>query len=294
MTRILVALAAAIVLVGAVVQTSAAKPDVSVGAEGSGPSLGAPVEASATASASGGGSTVTAIASCPPGTKVAGGGFDAPYSNEVIGLVYESVKVRNRSWRASAQLLDPGQPSSLTLTAYAYCRSHLSSLKTETETAPTTGETQIGPTVSPSCSRGDAAVSGGFAIGPPLRDETVTALLLDSARAGLGGWDTQVITGPAGASVLTGEVHCSRRLDAPAEITGVSAPNASDFTPSTAAAECPLGLSAAAGGFAQPDSTLTSFFLVYESRRVGDGWQVSGLHSGNDPAVRLRASAYCA
>ena len=67
-----------------------------------------------------------------------------------------------------------------------------------------------------------------------------------------------------------------------------------DSVPSTVTANCPAGLTPAAGGFAQPDSGAASFFFVYESRRIGDAWQVSGLHSGSAPPVALRAAAYCA
>ncbi len=289
----LVALVAAVLFVGLAVQAKAAKLDSgSVQAAGGAP--GPISEESSTASASGEGSTVTATASCPPGTKVVGGGFDAPYSVEVIGLVYESVKSGGRRWRSSAQVLDPGAPTALTLTTYAYCRSHAPRAKTRSVTAPTTGETEVGPTVPARCNPGESALAGGFTMPAPLRSGTVTALYLDSARSGTSAWDVRVITGPAAPSTVTSEAYCSRRAGAPAESVATSAPNGGDFTPSSATAGCPAGLTPAAGGFSQPDSGPISFFIVYESRRVGDGWRISGLHSGNEPASTLRAVAYCA
>jgi hypothetical protein len=126
-----------------------------------------------------------------------------------------------------------------------------------------------------------------------LISPTVTALFFDSIRTDSSSWDARVVTGPAGPSSLTSEAYCSNR-DAPAEATGSSAPNGLDSTTSTATAACPAGLSPASGGFAQPDSSVISFFFVYESRRVGDAWQVSGLHSGGTPAVALHAAGYCA
>jgi hypothetical protein len=60
-----------------------------------------------------------------------------------------------------------------------------------------------------------------------------------------------------------------------------------------ASAACATPGSPLAGGFAQPDSNVNSFFFVDESRRVDNGWQVSGLHSGAAPAVSLNAFAYC-
>jgi hypothetical protein len=169
-------------------------------------------EVTATAEAHGDGSTATATASCPGGTKAAGGGFDAPSSADVVGLVYESVKVGHSGWRASVQLSDPGDPSSLTLTTYVYCRTHFSPTKTSTDTVPTTGEVELGPTASASCGGDDVALAGGFHMPPPLISPLVTDLFFDSLRSGVSGWDARVVTGPAGPSTVSSEAYCSRRV----------------------------------------------------------------------------------
>jgi hypothetical protein len=296
MTRMLTALCAVLVLSAAAVQVATAK----TASNGAPPQHGNPhqpgsvLEGSATAQATGDGSTATATASCPHGTKAAGGGFDAPSSSDVVGLVYESVKVRQRAWRASVQLLDPGDPSTLTLTAYVYCRAHLPVTRSTAETVPTSGEVQIGPTASATCPSGEIATAGGFHMPAPLVSPTVTDLFFDSLRSGDSGWDARVVTGPAGPSNVTSEAYCARRGTVPVEANGSSAPNALDSVTSTATAACPTGTSPAAGGFAQPDSAIVSFFFVYSSKRVGDTWQVSGLHTGNEPAVALDAAGYCA
>ena len=163
---------------------------------------------------------------------------------------------------------------------------------TET-TVPTTGEVQLGPTASAACPRDAVAVAGGFDMPPPLVSPTVTELFFDSLRSSDSSWDARVATGPAGPSSLSSEAYCARSMSAPVEADGASAPNGLDSTRSTATATCPAGLSPAAGGFAQPESGVVSFFFVDSSRRVGDSWQVSGLHSGNEPAVPLDAAAYC-
>jgi hypothetical protein len=289
MTRMLTALGAVLVLSAAVVQAAPAKTP----SGGGPPDPGAVQEESATAQASGDGSTATATASCPPGTKVAGGGFDAPSSGDVIGLVYESVKVGHDAWRASVQLLDPSDPSTLTLTTYAYCRDHFPVMKTASTTVPTDGHLQIGPTASAGCPTGEVAMAGGFHMPPPLVSPTVSDLFFDSLRSGESGWDARVVTGPAGPSNVTSEAYCARHSGAPVEADGVSSPNGLDSTTSTATASCPAGLSPAAGGFAQPDSSVVSFFFVDSSRRAGDTWQGSGFHSGGAPAVALDAAGYC-
>ena len=287
MTRMLAALAAVLVL-SVTVQVAAAKPG---GKSGGAPS-GDVQEVSASTTASGDGATATATATCPPGTKVSGGGFNAPPVGDAIPIVYESVKVGHRDWRASVQSLDVGDADPLTLTTYAYCQGHFHPTKTVSTTVPTTGQVHLGPTAEASCPRGRTASAGGFSMPAPLISPTVTALFFDSIRSGTSSWDSRVVTGPAGQSSLTSEAYCSPR-EAPVEVTGSSGPNGVDSATSTVTASCPTGLSAEAGGFAQPDSMVVSFFFVYESRSVGDGWRVSGLHSGTDPAVSLRGAAYC-
>jgi hypothetical protein len=296
MTRMLTAVFAVLVLSAAAVQAASANSSSHGGSPPHEPpnSTGAVVEATAIAQASGDGSTATATATCPHGTRAAGGGFNAASSSEAIALVYESVKAGQHSWRASAQLLDPGNQSTLDLTTYVYCRKHFPVTRSTATTVPTDGQVQIGPTASASCPSGEIAMAGGFRMAAPLVSPTVTDLFFDSIRSGTSSWDARVVTGPAGPSAITSEAYCARNATALLESDGSSTPNAQDSVSSTATAACPNGTSPAAGGFAQPDSAVVSFFFVYESRRVGDGWQVSGLHSGADPGVALDSAAYCA
>jgi hypothetical protein len=289
MTRMLTAICAVLVAMAAVAETASAKSS-----PGGGPPPSAVEEASASSQVSGDGSTTSATATCPGGTKVAGGGFDAPSSPDVIALVYESVRVSHHAWRSSVQLFDPGTPNTLTLTTYVYCRRHVPETRTSASTVPTDGQLGVGPTASAVCPSGEQALAGGFAMPPPFVHPTVAALIFDSARDGVSGWDARVVTGPAKPGSLTSEVYCSDKVVAPVEADGVSAPNESDSTRTTVAARCPAGLSPAIGGFSQPDSDPSSLFFVDSSKRVGDSWQVSGLHVGSDPAVTLDAFAYCA
>jgi hypothetical protein len=281
MTRMLAAIVAVLAIMAAAATSAVAKTD-------------AVVEAVATAQVSGNESTGSATATCPPGTKAAGGGFDAPSSGQIIGIVYESVKVHQHAWRASVQLLDLTGAGSLTLTTYVYCRAHFPATHATSTTVPTTGEVQLGPTASAACPHSEVALAGGFEMPPPLVTPTVTDLFFDSLRDGVSSWDGRVVTGPAGPSSITSEAYCSARQDVPVEVVGLSDPNGLDSVSSTATAACPAGLTPAAGGFTQPASNLASFFFVYSSRRVSDGWQVTGLHSGTEPAVPLGAAGYCA
>jgi len=296
MNRVLTAGFAVLALSAAAVQAAPAKTPLQGGGPSHGPSHspGTAVEGSATAQASGDGATASATATCPSGTKAAGGGFDAPSSNDAVAIVYESVKVRQRGWRASVQLLDPGDPTSVTLTTYVYCRAHFPATKSSSQTVPTDGQVQLGPTASASCPSGQVAAAGGFHMPPPLVSPTVTDLFFDSLRSDVSGWDARVVTGPAGASSVTSEAYCTKAIPAPVEAAGASAPVGLDGVDGTATASCPAGLTPAAGGFAQPDGSLVSFFFVHSSRRVGDSWQVQGLHTGSEPTMALHAAGYCA
>jgi hypothetical protein len=289
MSRMLATLVAVVVALAAFAQAASAKK----GAHSASPSSGGVEVGMATAQATGDGSTATATASCPHGTKAAGGGFDAPSSADVIALVYESVKVGHGSWRSSVQLFDPGESNTVTLSTFVYCRAHFPNTRTSTDTVPTTGELQVGPTASARCPGGEYATAGGFHMPAPLGEVSVTDLFFDSLRNGLSDWDSRVVTGPAGPSTVTSEVYCSRALSPAPEVQAESPAVAVNLGTGTATAICPVGTSPAAGGFAQPRSNADSFFFVYSSMRVGDSWQVSGLHSGGSPAVALTGAAYC-
>src|SRR5439155_21022592 len=120
----------------------------------------------------------------------------------------------------------------------------------------------MGPTASATCPHGGVALAGGFEMPPPLVTPTVTDLFFDSLRDGVSSWDGRVVTGPAGPSSITSEAYCSARPDVPVEIDALSDPNNVEGGSSTATAACPAGLTPTAGGFAQPASSLGSFFFV--------------------------------
>jgi hypothetical protein len=247
----------------------------------------------ATSTASGTGSIASATATCPKGTLAVAGGFEAPSSSEVLGLVYESVKTGPRTWRASAQLLDIGNPSSLTLEVSVYCKRKFFSARTRRVNSSTDGTPHLGPLVRASCRRSQVAVAGGFSMAPPLHDQMVTALVLDSRRDGPQAWNTFLATGGGGSGAAATEVYCARKQRELAESVAGSAPSAGSFETLTATANCGGDKRPTSGGFAQPQSDVNSFIIVFQSERVGDGWKVSGLHSGMEPPVTLNALAYC-
>lgn len=247
----------------------------------------------ATGQGSGMGTIVSATANCPRNMRAVSGGFQAPASIDVIPVVFESVRTASRSWRASAQLLDLGAPSNVTLQTTVYCKHKFFAGKTSRVTSPTDGDPHLGPLVGASCRRSQIAVSGGFTMAAPLTDGAVTALVLDSRRDGAQAWNTWLATGSGGTGAASTEVYCARHQRELTDAVASSPASSTDFETLTATARCAGGKQPTSGGFSQPQSDLSSFVIVTESRRVGDGWKVSGLHSGTDPAVTLNALAYC-
>ena len=247
----------------------------------------------ATTSATGPGAVASATATCRKGSRAIGGGFRGPSSSEVIGIPFESVKVGQRSWRASMQLLDIGSPSTLTLTVQVNCRAKAAKTRTVSATVPTTGVTGVGPAATASCQGDRRAVAGGFTMPPPLVGQIATSLVFDSRRSGARAWTTRVATGAAGPSTLTSHAYCAKRGQSLAERSSASAPNGEEFGLSSALASCDQPPVPFAGGFSQPGGNVNSFFVISESIGVGVGWQASGIHSGTVPAVTLSAHVYC-
>jgi hypothetical protein len=75
-----------------------------------------PIRAEAPLEPSGGGATATAVATCPVGTDVLSGGFEAPPADGV--LVHMSKRAGKRTWEVQAS---SQTPATGTLVAFAYC-----------------------------------------------------------------------------------------------------------------------------------------------------------------------------
>jgi hypothetical protein len=144
----------------------------------------------------------TASATCPKGTKVLSGGFEAdpiiPGGGDTPVLrVSESQKVGSRSWEASA--FSNGNVEG-DLTAHVYCRDG-KRLKTKQTTATLT---QMTPDmdfkdIEARCKRKQRVVSGGFT-SPPVEAEA-TPRILSSRRVGKRSWGVAAFVGGTGATI---------------------------------------------------------------------------------------------
>jgi hypothetical protein len=269
--------------------------------------------------------SVSAVAACPPGTALTGGGHrvsaDSPF---VAPLVYAS-RASGNEWRVEAVRSVFVGPS--TLTAEAYCRKGAQPLteSSRTETAPAS-EDLAGAKVEATarCPSGQTAVAGGFA-GSGTSLEGVSTYT--SARGADGtSWTVVANSTLSVQATISAIVYCSKQPVT--EISG-AATTATQVVPfSATAGGCPvvtvktkrrkkgkkggkrMGSAAkkkrkkrsrkvqtqiVSGGF-RSNATLTPGMLptVFprEAFRTATGWEVTGIHLGpeTDPLVAL---GYC-
>jgi hypothetical protein len=244
-----------------------------------------------------GGTLGTATAKCPKGQRATGGGFltlpadGGPGGTDVE--VFESRKIGQRSWRASA--FEGVVNSAGPLTVYVYCSRDAS--KTEEKFATVSLPDDAGNAVhavDASCGSAGKARAGGFLI-PTPPSSTATAHISDSFRLGSKSWrSAAIVTG--GSPTLTSYVYCAKSNALKA--TSGSVASAVHMAPGTAVSgQCKHRSHALAGGFSQPDANPAPFgfgpnwLQLYEVRRSGKTWRTSAEHvNGNSTLV---STAYC-
>lgn len=256
------------------------------------------VTRSASAGASGNGSVVTATATCPGKTKAISGGFSqTPVGpgTSYAGLVYESQKVGQKSWRVSSQVVDSGPPDSISLTTFVYCRKNVKGTSAASASVPKPAVLADGPSVAASCAGKKKAMGGGSFTSPPVTGpSSADSILTGSLPAGPLSWQSQVLSGAAGANTLTSVAYCAKgKAPTTVSTTGsVPPPNVAVTT----TVSCSGKKRMIAGGFSQTPQGAppTGYFLVHESVRNGDKtWSVSGVKVG-PPAIAPIAAGYCA
>lgn len=248
---------------------------------------------SAQASATGNQAIATAMATCPKNTRAVGGGFGQQPIGAIsaigaVGVIFESRKVGQRSWRASMQLADEPPTSTAVLTTFVYCRKGAPKTVTSAETVPIPALDGHNTTAAPPCPGKRTPAAGGFVAGPPvITGPAVVNFVYDSARSGRS-WLLRAISSTNGPGSLTGEVYCRRGKRLPLR-SATSPPNASNATVSSVRAACPKGkkgkkgkggkrrkLNALSGGIFQPatvfDDTNLAYFIPAASHRSGRGW----------------------
>jgi hypothetical protein len=235
---------------------------------------------------------VSATAKCPSGQQATGGGFATVDNANPNIRVYESRKVRQRSWRASGQIFDGGGTNlGVTLTAFVYCSKDAPSTRSKSATVMgTSGNTLFGADAR--CGPGKAQ-AGGFLGTPPFTPGT--SRITDSYRVDKKTWRSRMLLmGFAPGITVTSYVYCADAKK--------PSPRSASTTSATAgtlhralSAKCKRGTKPVAGGFSQPNATATpqgNFTRFSESFRSGKQWLVSASHFGAE-STTLNSIAYC-
>ncbi len=251
--------------------------------------------------------TASLEAKCPKGTHATGGGFkETPPNVITLGVVFESRKIDQRTWRSSVQLADHGaETGKVKVTAFAYCRAG-APVTAERSKSVTIPSANVKGSVTASCPAGKEAVAGGFQTPPPGISGTAGTrnAITGSARRGNDAWKVQAVSGVFGAAEHTAYVYCANRgPDSVRSGKGkVKNPaNATKFNRGSAlSAPCPRGQSVLAGGFKQSPIIfdISKLTLAYPSASFASGkrWKAAAVQAGGTtkPAITtLRAIAYC-
>ena len=221
---------------------------------------------------------LSATATCPKRSRSVGGGFAVPAPRSgSSALVFESQKVGQRSWRASAQTFQAAPFDPITIAVEVYCRRGAPKTGTVTSTVPTVDASPFhmnGPATSAPCPSNRRLTGGGFSTPPPRTPAGAANVVRRSEPTG-NSWTSEVESDNAPSS-LTSYAYCARRKASPpmtavaATASGTNPPPASTSVTAT----CTKKRTMADGGFRQAYNLLAGggTFQVYESRRAGRSW----------------------
>jgi hypothetical protein len=234
-------------------------------------------EVSASTSAPGNGTVLTATATCPGKRKVVGGGFLVnPVTGNIATHTYESARVDAKSWRATAQVTDPGAPSGEagSLTTYAYCRKRAPKLAAAVASTPLPASLAATGASNVACPGSKKLSSGGFLNPQAIIGGSFNAVVLDSYPTPAQLWSSTAASNTGGN--LSSYAYCRKGKPAPSFVTAPSGPAITAGSRVSALAACPGKRSPTGGGFQQPNLNSGTLF-VNESRRVGKAWQTSAV-----------------
>jgi hypothetical protein len=252
---------------------------------------------------SGKGVTGTAVARCPKGTNVIGGGYGqspaATAAGSTLVDIGGSYRLNRRSWAVTGVQVGPGRS---VLSAYSYCLKNVK-IKTGKKTVPLPSAARSQATVVAECPSGKA-ISGGFV--KPNYDGKSFTYLTDYEQDLRNSWTMTGVrstTNAVSEGSLTAYAYCAKNKKAKEAVANgvgilATAPATRAIAPSPTCKPAPW-----AGGFRAPyvevnnGPTGRGAFLVTDSRATGRTWTVAGLPIGGTDTVgrpiAFSALAYC-
>ena len=207
------------------------------------------------------------------------------------GVVYESRKVGQRSWRVSAQSLS----GTFTLKVFLYCQSGVPKTTHASTTVTTPGASQIGPATVARC-RSGKTVSGGFSTPPPFTASGAGNTVIGSMPSGKKAWEAEVLSNQA--SSLTSYVYCAGRKSVLLHHSGATSTSGTlDLELAYANTyDCPRGrFLPGGGGFSEEGMTTSQYLVPVDSVSTsgGTGWHTTGIKVGSGVPVTLRTHLAC-
>jgi hypothetical protein len=248
-----------------------------------------------------GGQDSTAVATCPTGKQVVGGGFSAPLSTSTAMYVHDSYRSSSQSWTVVGMELG-GTPNAAT--AIAYCRNTTKSPISDVAQAQSISGTFQTATLTPSCPAGTQLVSGGF----QATHNSSDIFLVEQSAPGPGrAWS---VTGegvnPLSQSLIA-HAYCLAGISAPKVLSQSNTLNLASGTPfSVTTGACPKppkpkkgkkkkpAQLLSAGGFNGPTYTGSGPLLLWsESSVVAPGWRSTAFDAGGPGAATLTSYGVC-
>ncbi len=214
------------------------------------------------------------------------------------GVVYESRKIGQRSWRVSAQSL----MGTFTLKVFLYCQNGVPTTRQDIALTAAATTPQVGPTAVARCSSGKS-VSGGFSTAPPFTASGAANTVIASMPSGKKGWEAQVLSSPsshAGITSVTSYVYCAKRKRVRLSHSVAGEPSAAATAEDTLAYanvyDCPAGkFLPGAGGFSEEGVTTSQYLIPVDSfsQSGGTGWHATAIKVGSGAPITLRAHLLC-
>jgi hypothetical protein len=237
----------------------------------------------------------TAVAKCPTGTVVLGGGFSAPFDSSKSLAVFNSYRSGADSWTVDAVRFT----GSGAATAFAYCRKATRPITEVTGTGTIPDGGQSG-SASATCPSGSHLIGGGF------QSSRAPADTVAYARTNMSNapetWNLVDVngSGASGSRTITSHAYCLTGIKPPILLSATSSPLlAENAAGSITSPACPVPRKPkakkgkkrkkkpakllSAGGYAGPAPTATPGGLFTDSHVDGTGW-LAGFINSTGPA----------
>lgn len=233
-----------------------------------------------------------AVATCPHGKQVVGGGFSAPLGGSNAILVHNSYRSSAQSWTADGLYLG-GTPGAATATAY--CRNTTKKPVSDVAQTQSFSSPLETHSLSPTCPVGTQLVGGGF---QATFNSSFFLVEQNAPGPGAGAWSVTGVDTVAASQTLTAHAYCLAGIRAPvilSQSTSASFAGGASLSATTGACPTPpkpkkgkkkhkkkFPQLLSAGGFGGPVYSGSGPAPIWaDSMVVGAGWRATAFNAGS-------------